>query len=131
LNGKFLLSCTDPTIPAADLALLYKSLLDVERCWRDLKQVLDIRPVYHSKDQRIRAHVLLCFLALLLIRVAENATGQTWNRIRYELQRMHLGEFTGPAGHLQQRTATTPEQQAILTALKIKAPPVILHCATA
>jgi hypothetical protein len=119
LDGKFLLSCTDPTVPAADLALLYKSLLDVERCWRDLKQVLDIRPVYHSKDQRIRAHILLCYLALMLIRVAENATGQTWNHIRYQLQRMHLGQFTGAAGHVQQRTTTTSEQKAILTALKI------------
>ena len=127
LDGKFLLSCTDPTVPAADLATLYKGLLDVERCWRDLKQVLDIRPVYHSKDQRIRAHVLLCFLALMLVRVAENATGLTWSRIRYEMQRMHLGEFTGAAGHLQQRTETTPTQREILHALKIKEPPVILH----
>ena len=131
LDGKFLLSCTDPTVPAADLALLYKSLLDVERCWRDLKQVLDIRPVYHSKDQRIRAHVLLCYLALILIRVAENTTGQTWNRIRYELQRMHLGQFTGAAGHVQQRTKTTSEQKAILTALKIKEPPLIVTHTTA
>ena len=127
LDGKFLLSCTDPTVPAADLATLYKGLLDVERCWRDLKQVLDIRPVYHSKDQRIRAHVLLCFLALMLVRVAENATGLTWSRIRDEMQRMHLGEFTGAAGHLQQRTETTPTQREILHALKIKEPPVILH----
>jgi hypothetical protein len=130
LDGKFLLSCTDPTVPAADLAKLYKGLLDVERCWRDLKQVIDIRPVYHSKDQRIRAHVLLCYLALMLIRVAENATGLTWNRIRYEMQRMHLGEFTGAAGHLQQRTETTPAQREILHALKIKEPPVILHHTT-
>jgi hypothetical protein len=127
LDGKFLLSCTDPTAPAADLAKLYKGLLDVERCWRDLKQVIDIRPVYHSKDQRIRAHVLLCYLALMLVRVAENATGQTWNRIRHEMQRMHLGEFTGAAGHLQQRTETTPAQREILHTLKIKEPPVILH----
>jgi hypothetical protein len=127
LDGKFLLSATDPTIPAADLAKLYKGLLDVERCWRDLKQVIDIRPVYHSKDQRIRAHVLLCYLALMLIRFAENTTGLTWNRIRSEIQRMHLGEFAGAAGHLQQRTETTPTQREILHALKIKEPPVIVH----
>jgi transposase len=125
-----LLSCTDPTISAADLATLYKGLLDVERCWRDLKQVVDIRPIYHSKDQRIRAHVLLCYLALMLVRVAENATGMTWNRIRLEMQRMHLGDFTGPAGHLQQRTETTQMQREIFHALKIKEPPVILHHTT-
>jgi hypothetical protein len=76
------------------------------------------------------APVLLCYLALMLIRVAENATGHTWNRIRYEMQRMHLGQFTGAAGHLQQRTETTPTQRDILHALKIKEPPVILHHTT-
>jgi hypothetical protein len=130
LDGKFLLSATDPTIPAADLARLYKSLLDVERCWRDLKQVIDIRPVYHHKDDRIRAHVLLCFLALIIVRVAENATGLSWTRIRAELQRMHLGEFTGAAGHVSQRTETSPTQRDIFHALKIKEPPMILHHAS-
>jgi Transposase DDE domain len=49
LDGKFLLSCTDDTIPAADLAVLYKQLIEVERSWRDLKHVLDLRPIYHRK----------------------------------------------------------------------------------
>jgi hypothetical protein len=125
IDGKYLLSCTDDATPAADLALLYKSLLDVERCFRDLKQVIELRPVYHRKDERIRAHVTLCFLALMLIRVAENAVGDTWPRIAREMQRMHLGEFTGPAGHLTQRTETTPRQREILRALQLKEPPII------
>jgi hypothetical protein len=125
IDGKYLLSCTDAATPAADLALLYKSLLDVERCFRDLKQVIELRPMYHRKDERIRAHVTLCFLALMLIRVAENAVGDTWPRIAREMQRMHLGEFTGPAGHLTQRTETTPRQREILRALQLKEPPTI------
>ena len=52
-----------------------------ERGWRDLKQVIDLRPVYHRLEQRIRAHVVLCWLALLLIRIAETTTGTTWNKI--------------------------------------------------
>jgi transposase len=40
-----------------------------------MKSVLDLRPVYHRFEERIRAHVLLCWLALLLVRVAENTTG--------------------------------------------------------
>jgi hypothetical protein len=50
------------------LAAGYKQLLGVERGWRDMKSVLDLRPVYHRLEQRIRAHVLLCWLALLFIR---------------------------------------------------------------
>ena len=130
LDGKFLLSTTDPTIPAADLAQLYKGLLEVERSWRDLKQVLEVRPVYHRKQDRIRAHVSLCFLALMLVRVAENAcqhTGyHTWPRIHRELDRMHLGEFTGPAGRVTQRSETTPAQREILRALDLPEPPTLL-----
>jgi hypothetical protein len=126
LDGKFLLSCTDAHIDAADLARLYKGLLEVEACWRDLKQVIELRPVHHRLEDRIRAHVTLCFLALMLARVAEHATGCTWARIRTECDRMHLGVFDGPAGRVTQRTATTSAQRAIFQALKIKEPPVVL-----
>lgn len=115
LDGKFLLSCSDDTLPAADVALGYKQLLEVERGWRDLKQILELRPVYHRLEERIRAHVLLCWLALLLIRVAETTCNDTWRNLRRELERMHLGEFTGPAGHLTQRTepaASKPRSSA-------------------
>jgi transposase len=80
LDGKYLLRCSDPKLSAEDLALGYKQLLEVERGWRDMKSVLDLRPVYHRLEERIRAHVLLCWLALLLIRIAETTTGQTWQR---------------------------------------------------
>ncbi len=59
-----------------------------------MKQVLDLRPVYHRLEERIRVHVILCWIALLLIRVAETSTGQTWNAMRRELDRIHLGTFT-------------------------------------
>ncbi|WP_243276844.1 hypothetical protein [Desulfallas sp. Bu1-1] len=49
--------------------------------------------MYHRLEDRIRSHVLLCWLALLLIRCAENKTGYTWRQMREHLQRMHLGEF--------------------------------------
>ncbi|WP_240051800.1 transposase, partial [Pseudonocardia sp. EV170527-09] len=82
LDGKFLLRCSDPKLSAEDIALGYKQLLQVERGWRDMKSIIDMRPVYHRVEDRIRAHVLLCWLALLLIRIAETKTGQTWAEIR-------------------------------------------------
>jgi transposase len=82
LDGKYLLRCSDPKLSAEDIALGYKQLLEVERGWRDMKTTLDLRPVFHRREDRIRAHILLCWLALLLIRVAETSTGHTWNRIR-------------------------------------------------
>ena len=87
-----------------------------------MKQVIDLRPVYHRLEERIRAHVLLCWLALLLIRIAETTTGDTWPRIRRELDRLHLGTFTGPAGTFQQVTTPTKPQQDLLAKLGIPAP---------
>lgn len=52
--------------------------LQVERGWPDMKTILDLRPVSHHLGDRIRDHVLLCRLALLLIRVAENTADRTW-----------------------------------------------------
>ena len=123
LDGKFLLRTSDPTLSVEDIALGYKQLLEVERGWRDMKSTLELRPVYHRLEHRIRAHVMLCWLALLLIRIAETATGDTWRNLRHELDRMHLGTFTGTAGTVQRRTATTPAQAATLRALDLAEPP--------
>lgn len=122
LDGKFLLRCSDPKLSAEDIALGYKQLLEVERGWRDMKQIIDLRPVYHRVEERIRAHVLLCWLALLLIRIAETSTGQTWPTLREELQRLHLGTFTGPAGAFRQRTELTPAVKKTLAALGLPEP---------
>jgi hypothetical protein len=122
LDGKYLLRCADPQLSAEDTAAGYKQLLEVERGWRDMKSVLDLRPVYHRLEERIRAHVLLCWLALLLIRVAENATGKTWPVMRRELDRIHLGTFTGPAGTFRQSTELTKPARDLLAVLGIDAP---------
>jgi hypothetical protein len=126
LDGKFLLRTSDPTLSAEDVALGYKQLLEIERAWRDMKTTLDLRPVHHRKEDRIRAHVLLCWLALLLIRIAENQAADTWCNLRDELQRMHLGTFTCPAGRSRQRTELTAGQREILRALNVAQPPLFL-----
>src|SRR6266568_149770 len=123
LDGKYLLRCSDPHLSAEDIALGYKQLLEVERGWRDMKQVIDLRPVYHRKEDRIRAHVILCWLALLLVRVAETTTGATWPGLRHQLERIKLGTFTGPAGSFRQRTEITTTQRAILAKLELPEPP--------
>jgi transposase len=123
LDGKYLLSTSDPDLSAEDVALGYKNLLEAERGFRDLKSTLELRPVFHRIERRIRAHVLLCWLALLLIRVAERQTSQTWRRLALELQRLHLVTLTGPTGTAQHTTALTPAQREILTALRVDAPP--------
>jgi Transposase DDE domain len=126
LDGKYLLRTSDPHMTTEDIALGYKQLLEVERGWRDMKQVIDLRPVFHRREDRIRAHVILCWLALLLMRVAENTAEHPWARIRAELQRQHAVTWTGPAGTFRQATDLTKPQRDIYTALSIEPPKKIL-----
>src|SRR6266545_3951263 len=123
LDGKYLLRSSDPHLSVEDIALGYKQLLQVERGWRDMKQVIDLRPVYHRKEERIRAHVLLCWLALLLTRTIETTCGDTWPNVRHQLERVKLGTFAGPAGTFRQRTELTSPQRTILTKLQLAEPP--------
>jgi hypothetical protein len=126
LDGKYLLRCSDPHLSAADIALGYKQLLEVERGWRDMKQIIDLRPVYHRLEERIRAHVILCWLALLLIRITETTTNTTWQTARRDLDRLHLGTFTGPTGLFRQATTLTKPQIDLLAKLGISHPKQII-----
>ena len=103
-----------------------QAALAVERGWRDCKSSLGLRPVYHHREDRIRAHVQLCWLALLLIRVAETRTGDTWRNLRHELDRMHLVTFATADGRVAQRSALTGDQKTILAALDLPEPPKYL-----
>jgi len=66
---------------------------------------------------------LLCWLALLLLRVVENTTGDTWRNARHELDRMHLVTPSTPEGRVAQRSTLTAGQNRILTALSLPEPP--------
>lgn len=130
LDGKYLILTSDDTISAEDVALGYKQLVDVETAFRTLKNTLELRPVYHRVEERIRAHVLLCWLALLLVRVTEYETGQSWLKVRQELEKLHLGHFEHKKGFVCQRTELTNRQISYFKTLKIKEPPRFLEIAT-
>ena len=122
LDGKYLVRTSDDGLSATDVALGYKQLGEVERAWRCLKTHLDLRPMFHRKADRIRAHVLVCWLALLLVRVAETRTGETWSHIRRELSRLHRGVFDGPDGRFVQLTKLSPRQAQLFRAAKVPEP---------
>jgi hypothetical protein len=78
--------------------------------------------VFHRLEHRIRAHVLICWLALLLTRVAERGSGQTWRNINRQLGRISQVTLAGPAGTVVQTTPLNPEHKAIYQALSIRPP---------
>ena len=123
LDGKYLLTTSDPSLSAADVALGYKQLLEAERSFRDLKGTLLLRPVFHRTNDRIRAHVLICFLALVIVRVAETRSDATWRTIRAELGQIRQGHFRSTDGEFSQTSELSARQRELHTQLGIPEPP--------
>jgi len=71
-EDKYILKTDDRQITAADAVACYKELSTVERGFRDLKDVIEMRPMYHKTDERIEAHIFVASLALFLKRVLEH-----------------------------------------------------------
>jgi transposase len=64
-DGKYVLR-TNTGLRAEEVVLAYKELWKIERVFRELKSQFEIQPIYHYVPRRIRGHIFLCFLALLL-----------------------------------------------------------------
>ena len=121
-DGKYLVRTSDDTLSPEDVALGYKQLTDIEDSFRTLKTDLDLRPVYHRREERIRAHITLCWLALLFVRVCEYKTGETWRNIRDEFKRMQLITFSARYGTFKQVTEPTKAQMHFLKQLELEPP---------
>jgi transposase len=66
LEGRYVISTTETSLSALDAVALYKQLTEVERGFRRMKDVLSMRPVYHQVEPRVRAHIFVAALGLLL-----------------------------------------------------------------
>ncbi|MBA4170820.1 MAG: IS1634 family transposase [Chloroflexi bacterium] len=122
LDGKFLVSTSDPYLSSEEIAMGYKQLHEIERVNRDLKHTVDVRPVYHRRADRIKAHVLLCWLALLLIRVIENESGSTWHQIKKAFRPLLVAQHATQMGIVSETNPLTSEQKRVLDALRVKPP---------
>jgi transposase len=98
-DGKWVLR-TDLDLPAAQIAMKYKELWQVETVFRSVKSILVTRPIYHKCDDTIRGHVFCSFLALILLkelqsRMAKRGWIAEWERLKRDLD--SLQEITTQA----------------------------------
>ena len=127
LDGKLLL-VTNTDTPPAEVVQRYKSLADIERGFRVLKSDIEIGPVYHRLPQRIRAHALVCFMALILYRVmrmrltaAKRSESPT--ALLEQLRRIHQQTVQTTDGTtLTGLTEMTPAQKSLFAALDLPLP---------
>ena len=127
LDGKLLL-VTNTNEAAAVVVQRYKSLADIERGFRVLKSDIEIGPVYHRLPRRIRAHALICFMALVLYRVmrmrlkAANRS-ESPTTLLEQLKRIHQQTAVTVEGKtLTGLTEITALQKSLFAALEL-APP--------
>ena len=71
MEGKYVIITTEKDLDLLDAVRTYKDLADVERGFRHLKDVLAVRPIYHRVEPRVRAHIFVAALALLVERLLE------------------------------------------------------------
>ena len=113
LDGK-LLVVTNTDAPAAEVISRYKSLADIERGFRTLKSDIEIGPMYHRLPRRIRAHALICFLALILHRVLRM-------RLKKANREESPGRLLDALKRIQQQAAATADGQVVRGVTKLAA----------
>jgi transposase len=127
LDGKLLL-VTNTDTPAAQVVTHYKSLADIERGFRVLKSDIEIGPVYHRLPQRIRAHAMVCFVALVLYRVMRmrlkaSKREESPTRLLEQLRRIQHQTVKAQDGRkISGLTEINAEQKSLLSALKLAVP---------
>jgi transposase len=129
-DGKYVLMTNELDLPAEELVQGYRDLWRAERAFRSMKNVLDLEPVQHRTSERIAAHVHVCVLAYLLIRVAENRAQAGWEQIREEVARISLTELTTDRASVLQTKALTKAERDLLNSCKAPPPPKILQAIT-
>ena len=127
LDGKFLVSTSNMNLDAADVAMGHKQLFEIERVFRDMKNVLEIRPVYHRLDDRIRSHILICWMAMVLVRYAEEKTGLTWFSISRTLDDITAALIETKSSTLWYTSRISDEAKELFSKLSLKVPGKVLE----
>lgn len=110
----------------ADLAKTYRSRDIVEKDFHVIKSLVALRPVRHHTEAKVRAHVTLCMLAMLLERTLEKklattpATAMTASRVFEELRSVHLNRVEQHGSVVCTVTRPSKDQEAILKALGLE-----------
>lgn len=123
-EGKYLLKTDRTTITAAEAVGCYKQLNTVEQGFRDLKDVLEMRPIYHHKDERVQAHIFVASLALFLKQVlahqlAERLPELSANEAFAALRSVGLSELQVDGQTLRLVSGGGRDARRVLTALGI------------
>jgi transposase len=128
-DGKWVLR-TNTDLPADKVALKYKELWQVERVFRDVKSVLETRPIFHQRDDTIRGHVFCSFLALMLRKELERHLEKAglvfeWSHIKQDLQALQETHIEENGNQLAIRSQAEGVCGRVFQAIGMAMPPTI------
>jgi hypothetical protein len=128
-DGKWVLQ-TNTKLSAAQVSLKYKELWQVERVFRDVKTLLETRPIFHKHDYTIRGHVFCSFLALVLRKELDrclDAAGNCfeWAEIKQDLKALQAVTIEENGKRLSVRTQCKGVCGKVFQAVGVALPPTI------
>jgi hypothetical protein len=124
LEGKYVIQTEEVDLSAVQAVEAYKDLSEVERSFRQLKDLVEMRPIYHHRPNRVRAHIFVAALAFLLARALEKklkAAGVPMSSAQAleALRTMHVVDIRVGAEIRRGVTAGNHQARQILAALGI------------
>src|SRR5262249_8077001 len=125
-DGLFVLRSNHPDLSSQEILDAYLQLQEIERCFRVIKSVLKLRPIYHHQPNRVESHVFLPYLPFLLAKVMEQKLKAAGLEVSVswaldQLSRLQAVEHTWEKEALVvQHTAIDIQAQSILDALGIR-----------
>lgn len=131
LDGKFVLR-TNTKLDTADVARAYKSLWRVERAFRETKSTLEVRPIFHHRDDTTLGHIVGCFLALRLEvdlqrRLDERGVDASWPDLMRDLAEVKAIDLELDGQRYRLRTELRGHASAAFTAAGVRPPSLVTH----
>lgn len=128
-DGKYILR-TNTQLTNREIAQSYKTLWKVERAFRELKSGLDLRPIYHYTDTRVKGHIMVCFLALVMEtalyrKLKETGSDFSYGDIMEDLTEIRAVEITIEGKRYLARTEMMGNAYDAFKALRIRPPDLI------
>jgi hypothetical protein len=128
-DGKWVLK-TNTDLPAEKVALRYKELWQVEQVFRDLKSILETRPIYHKIDETIRGHAFCSFLSLVLRKELDRRLDQAghcfeWADVKQDLKALQETVIEDNGKALSVRSECLGTCGKVFQAVGVAVPPTI------
>jgi transposase len=133
-DGMFVLT-TNTNQSALAVVEAYKDLWQVELAFRQLKSELEMGPIYHWKDRRIRAHVMICFLAFVLRTVfykklKKEDRNMSYTAIMVDVKALRTCEVSVKGQKIKLRTELEPGAVKAFRAIGMRPPSHLLSKVT-